>query len=430
MRLASVFAVALALVAVAAACGHDTTAPAPPPPTALAVAPFAPSVASQPASSHEGEDDPNAPPPREPFTNAAAAFASAKESILKNYYSEAVTEDDLYRAALQGMLERVEPRLRKYNRLLSPADLAEIRSDLKGELVGIGVAIHFEPDTGYIDILTPFPGSPAEKAGLLAGDKILSVNGKLFRGMHEKDVVHEIRGVEGEPVSLSVLRGDKVVAFTIKRARVVYEPGRSAMFPEGVGYVHLHAFNARSAAFVRSLLEDLAKKGPRALVVDLRENQGGSFEDAVAAAELMLPAGAPIVKVVKRGGKEEAIAAKGSGILASLPCVVLVNGDTSSGAEFVAAALRESRKAQIVGTKTFGKWSVQTIEDLSNGYAIKYTVSQFRAPSGRSFEGTGLAPDVEVALDPQACERALLIGDTEKRLAADPQLRTAIALLK
>jgi carboxyl-terminal processing protease len=181
---------------------------------------------------------------------------------------------------------------------------------------------------------------------------------------------------------------------------------------------------------VRSLLEDLAKKAPRALVVDLRENQGGSFEDAVAVAELMLPSGAPIVKVVKRGGKEEAFAAKGGGILASIPCAVLVNGETSSGAEFVAAALRESRHAQIVGTKTFGKWSVQTIEDLSNGYAIKYTVSQFRAPSGRSFEGSGLTPDVEVALDHKACENALRIEDAEKRLAADPQLRTATVLLK
>jgi carboxyl-terminal processing protease len=429
MRLAPI--IALTLVAVAVACGHDATTPAPPPPSALAAAPLTPSVTPQQGTcSQEGEEDPNAPPPREPFTNAAAAFASAKESILKNYYSEAITEDDLYRAALQGMLERVEPRLRKYNRLLSPPDLAELRSDLKGELIGIGIEIHFEPDTGYVDVLAPIPGSPAEKAGLLAGDKILSVNGKLFRGMREKDVVREIRGVEGEPVSLSVLRGDKVVAFTIKRARVVYEPGRSVMLPEGVGYVYLHAFNARSAAFVRSLLEDLAKKGPRALVVDLRENQGGSFEDAVAVAELMLPAGAPIVKVVKRGGWEEAFAAKGGGILASLPCTVLVNSETSSGAEFVAAALRESRHAQIVGTKTFGKWSVQTIEDLSNGYAIKYTVSQFRTPSGRSFEGTGLLPDVEVALDHKACESALLIDDTEKRLAADPQLRTAIALLR
>jgi carboxyl-terminal processing protease len=248
--------------------------------------------------------------------------------------------------------------------------------------------------------------------------------------MREKDVVREIRGKEGEPVTLSVLRGDKVLAFTITRARVVFEPSRSAMLTGGIGYLHLTSFNAKTPAIVRSLLEDLAKKAPRAILVDLRGNKGGSFEDAVAVGELMVPAGTAIVKLVRRGGKEESFTAKADGMLTTTPCVVLVNGETASGAEFVAAALRESRHARIVGTRTFGKWSVQTIEELSNGYAIKYTVSQFRTPGGQTYEGTGLTPDVEVALDDKACAKAMRIEDTEKRLEADPQLRTAVALLK
>lgn len=185
----------------------------------------------------------------------------------------------------------------------------------------------------------------------------------------------------------------------------------------------LHDFSSKSPEATRKALEDLAKQSPKALVVDLRGNHGGSFEDAVAVAELLLPKG-------KRGKKEEQIVSKGPGLLADVPTAVLVNGATSSGGEFIAAALQEGCKAKLVGARPFGKWSVQKIDDLSNGHALKYTVSLFRTPSGRSFEGQGLAPDVEVAMDEKDCGKAQALTDPTKRQDHDPQLRTATVIIR
>jgi carboxyl-terminal processing protease len=163
--------------------------------------------------------------------------------------------------------------------------------------------------------------------------------------------------------------------------------------------------------------------------VDLRRNPGGSFDSAVATAELLLPDDAGIVTLKKRGKDEEKHVAKGKGVLTTLPLAVLVSNGTSSGAEFVSAALQEGRHARLVGQHTTGKWSVQSLDDLPNGFAYKYTVSLFKTPSGRSFEGTGLTPDVEVAMDERDLPRASVAKPAE-RLAVDVQLRTAKELLR
>jgi carboxyl-terminal processing protease len=182
---------------------------------------------------------------------------------------------------------------------------------------------------------------------------------------------------------------------------------------------------------VKAALAGLEKGGAmKALVVDLRSNHGGSFDDAVATAGLFLAKGAPIVTVAKRKEKPLTYTAKEDAIAPGLPLAVLVNGATSSGAEFVAAALGEGRHATLVGTRTFGKWSVQTLEELPNGYAMKYTVSLFRTPSGKGFDGVGLTPDVEVTMDEQEFEHEPANSSGADLLAMDSQLRTAATLLR
>lgn len=414
---------ALSMALALAACGqNDTSAPTP---TGATATPEAkPTPAAAPA------DEPSAAAFAAKFTDGERSFAAARAALLAGYYDESVTEDDLYRAAVEGMLARLDPKLEKYNRLLSPRELGDIRADLKGEVVGVGVQIEFDDKTGYSDVLGTIPGSPAEKAGIGAGDKVLSVNGKLFKGQALRDVVREIRGKAGEPVHLTILRGDRTLPFDLVRAVVHYDAAAAMLLPGGTGYLLLHDFSSKSPEATRKAIEDLAKQSPKALVVDLRGNHGGSFEDAIAVAELLLPKGTGIVSTMKRGKKEEQIVSKGPGLLADVPTAVLVNGATSSGGEFVAAALQEGRKAKLVGARTFGKWSVQKIDDLSNGYALKYTVSLFRTPSGRSFEGQGLAPDVEVALDEKECGKAQALTDPAKRQDHDPQLRTAVGILR
>jgi carboxyl-terminal processing protease len=220
-----------------------------------------------------------------------------------------------------------------------------------------------------------------------------------------------------------------LITVPIKRELVVYD-GVSKILFDKVGYVRLNAFSARTVPELKAALEDLSKRGARGLVIDLRDNHGGSFDAAVGATELLLPAGTPIVSVKKRGVPEEKLSAKGAPVMTPAATAVLVNHETSSGGELVTAALQEGLKAHVVGARTFGKWTVQTIDELPNGYAIKYTMSLFRTPSGKAYEGVGLTPDVEVDMDAKAAEKVQGITDPEKRLAADVQLRTALSLLK
>ena len=362
------------------------------------------------------------------FGDGARAFTTVKDTLLKNYYAEGITEDDLYRAATAGMLEKLEPKMKKWNRLLSPKEMAELKNDLKGEVVGIGVQISFDSASGYIDVLAALPGSPAERAGLVAGDKIVTVNGKLYKGMRTGDVVADIRGKAGEPVTLSILRADKLLPFTVKRERVLYDQPSHATFPDGLGYVHIPSFTEKTPAQVKEALDDLAQKNVTSLIVDLRENPGGSFDSAVATAELLLPDDSGIVTLKKRSKDEDKHVARGKGVLTTVPLAVLVSNGTSSGAEFIAGALQEGRHARLVGQHTMGKWSVQSLDDLPNGYAFKYTVSLFKTPAGRSYEGTGIAPDVEVAMNERELARAN-VAKPGDRLAIDVQLRTAKELL-
>jgi carboxyl-terminal processing protease len=328
------------------------------------------------------------------------------------------------------MLEHVDPKMHKWNKLIAPSELAEIRSDLKGEIVGIGVEIRFDDTSGHIELQKIVPGSPAEKAGLLAGDLVVSVNGKRYKGMTWHDVVSDIRGKRGENVALSVLREDKLIAFNIPRDVVVFQNVAHKIFGDGIAYVSIHGtFSSRTTPELKTQMADLASHQPKALVLDLRFNQGGSFDEAVAAAEQFLPSGTGIVSLKRRDGKQELFTSKGTPLMRELPMIVMVSHETSSGAEFLTAALQEGRHAKVLGAKTFGKWSVQQIDDLPNGYAFKLTTSQFFSPSGKSFDGVGLVPDVEVDATEDQLMKASVTDDAEKRLAVDPQLRTAVAIL-
>jgi carboxyl-terminal processing protease len=366
--------------------------------------------------------------PSEKFSDAQRNFEAAKKTLLDGYYDPSITEDDLYRAAVAGMLERVDAKMHKWNRLLSPPELAELRSDLVGEVVGIGVKVEIDPATGYIDVRSTVPGSPAEQAGIAPPDKIVTVNGKLYKGLGLHAAVADIRGKAGEPVTLSILRGDKLVSVRVVRAKVVFDQVRGSVVGGDVGLVEIPSFNSKTPGALRDVLTDLSGKGVQALVVDLRDNEGGSFDDAVAVAGEMVPAASTVV-VLRKRGTSEPIVAKTTPVGRDVPIAVLVDNDTASSAELLTAALQELRHATVVGSHTQGKWTVQTIDDLSNGYAIKYTLGVFTSPSGRSFEGTGLTPDVQVDQASDARDRARIESDPARRLADDPPLRTAIAML-
>jgi carboxyl-terminal processing protease len=431
IRLSVLTVLPLSCLLVLGACsqpGSSSGTPAPgvavSPPVAAAAAATAPAA---PSSAWVDERDFSVP--TEKFGDAQRNFEAAKKALLEGYYSDALTEDDLYRAAVAGMLERVDPQMRKWNKLLSPSDLAELRNDLAGEIVGVGVQIELDPATGYIDVKGTIPGSPADRAGIAPPDKIVTVDGKLYRGLGVHDVVRDIRGKAGDSVTLSILRGDKLVSVPLLREKVVFDVVRDRIVGTNAGYLRIPSFNTKTPAAVHDALADLESKDARSLVVDLRENQGGLFEDAVASVGQMVPAGSTVVSVDKRGKVEPFVAKSATPLLLDRPVVVLVDHETASSAELVAAALQELRHATLVGAQTKGKWTVQRIEDLPNGYAMKFTVGMFQSPAGKSYEGKGMAPDVEVDEPSEAIARALMEKDPVKSLAADAQMRTALSVV-
>jgi carboxyl-terminal processing protease len=430
MRVHHRFSIVIALVACAACSQGQGGAPSPSASATTSAASVAegspPASSASSAPSKDEEDDLTIPP--EKFSDPEKAFETAMTALKAKYYAAGLTDEDLYRAAVRGMVGDIDPTMHRWNKLLSPHEYAELTSDLAGQIVGIGVQIKFDAPTGHIAVQGTIAGSPAEKAGLHATDTILSVNGKLFKGKTMMDAVTEIRGKVGDPVTLSVLRDDKILPFTITRATVSFDPVSHALI-DGVGYVSMQTFSARTAPAVKAALDEFAASHARALAVDLRGNMGGSFDEAIHVAELFLPSGTPIVTLTRRDGKTETMTSKGSPELATVPVVVLVDHSTASSGELLAGALSEQRHAKTVGTKTYGKWSVQNLEELGNGYAIKFTTALFHTPSGKSYEGAGFAPDVEVDETEDTVERSFLLTDPRERVAIDPQLKTALSLL-
>ncbi|HEY6459536.1 MAG TPA: S41 family peptidase, partial [Polyangiaceae bacterium] len=386
----------LLLPLIVAACSQApaTTTASPPATTGVAFAP-APAPASTSKGADSMDQERNFAVPPEKFSDAQRNFDQARKTLLEQYYDPSITEDDLYRAATAGMLERVDPKMHKWNKLVSPSEAAEMKNDLHGEMVGVGIIVDFDAATGYIDVKRTIPGTPADRAGVAPPDQIVTVNGKLYRGLSLRDAVADIRGKIGETVTLSILRGDKLVSVPVVRERVAYDDVSHMMLPGAIGYVQIPSFNARTPDGIRDALTDLHAKGAHAVIVDLRMSPGGFFDEAVAALGPMVPAGSVVTTLRKRSTTEPLIP-KTVPVFADGPVAVLVNGRTASSAELAAAALHDLRHATVVGSRTLGKWTVQMLDDLPNGYALKYTIALFESPTGKSYEGVGLTPDVQV----------------------------------
>jgi carboxyl-terminal processing protease len=372
-----------------------------------------------------------------PFAGGEAAFRTIKDTLREKYYRPGLTDDELYRAAVAGMLQLLEPQLSAWNKLMSPEELRELHSDMQGSIVGIGVEIRFEQESGISDVLSVIPGSPAERSGLRDGDKILTVGGKQYRGKTLQDVVGDLRGKPGEVVSLTALRGGEVLPLHIRRERVAYDQVKTLLLPGEMGYVFIRQFTASTPTVLGAALRDLQAKRARALVIDLRGNQGGLLDKALSSAELFLKAGTPITQLQHRAGQRETLSSKAAEPVQTLPVALLIDHETASSAELLAGALHEGIGAHLIGARTYGKGTVQRVEELPNGYAYKYTASHFLLPSGQPIEGRGLLPDIEVSLalpGGQSYERQLSrvqhITDGQERLRVDAPLRAAVHVLR
>jgi carboxyl-terminal processing protease len=368
--------------------------------------------------------------PQEPFSNGAATFESVKQIMLKNYINKGLSEDDLYRAAVEGMLSNIDPSMTMWNKLMTPTEYKELVGDMQGRIVGVGIEIGFNEKNGYADVMGVIPGTPAEKAGIKPGDQILRIDGQSFKGRQLRDLVYAIRGKEGSDVKLTVLHEDTIRTVKIKRQGLIWDSVSSQWVDKNLAVLHIRNFTEATPALLKKTLSDLKNKGVKGLIIDLRGNQGGAFEKTTESIEYLVPRSALIVKVNKRGPEQEDLLSKGEPILGGVPLVVLINGHTKSGAEIMAGALKMSAGATTVGTHTYGKWSAQSVDELPNKFAIKYTTATFLAPDGSDLSGKGLQPDIVVEFNEEEAAKLQSQRDIKQRIEADVQLQTAINVLK
>jgi carboxyl-terminal processing protease len=334
-------------------------------------------------------------------------------SYVEANYVEKVDDRRLVYGAVKGMVRTLDP----HSAFMTPEEFADMRADTDGEFGGVGIEI--DDDDGILVVIEPIDGSPAARAGLRAGDRIVAIDGKSLKG-DRGDTAGRLRGRPGTDVTVDVERAgwDKPRRFTLTREIIRVAAVDSFLLGPGIGYIRIKQFQERTDQEVLAALEKIKAGSPRGvegIVLDLRGNPGGLLDQAVRVADIFLEKGV-IVSTVGRGGKKlEEELAREHGTWGGFPMVCLVNGSSASASEIVAGALQDHGRAVIVGTQSFGKGSVQSVYEFEDGSGLKLTVARYLTPNGRSIQEKGITPDVEVEqLDPEKLADAA-IGDAGQR---------------
>lgn len=306
--------------------------------------------------------------------------------IVADRYVEARDPAELYRLAITGMLRELgDP----YTSLLTPEEVADLRLSTTGNYGGLGIRIDVKD--GWVTVVSTLPNTPADRAGLLAGDRIVEVDGRSTEGWSPEDAVRALRGPKGAPVSIKVGRMGMPdpIAFRIVRDEIHVDYVRILDLAPGITYVRLDQFSEESADEIRRAVASRAGS-LRGVVLDLRTNPGGLLEEGVAVSDLFLPPGALVVETRSRLAEQNArySARKPAVIPPTIPMVVLVDGFSASASEIVAGALQDHDRALVIGVPTFGKGSVQSLYPLPGGYQVKITTAAWYTPAGRSIQRT------------------------------------------
>ena len=333
-----------------------------------------------------------APARRSPF-EPLSLFARAL-AFIELAYVEPVDQEEMVYGAIRGLAESLDP----HSEYMDPEEYEIFKSDSDGRFAGIGVEVSTRD--GWLTILAVFDGGPADKAGLLPGDRFLTIDGEEARDMRLYDAVRMIRGEPGSTVDVTIRREGTAEALerTLRRAFIEIDPVETRILHGRVVYVRIAAFQDGTARALRSALDravtDLKKKGGiEGVLLDLRDNGGGLLDEAVWVSDEFLATGT-IVSTRGRNGQEVArYSARRGGTRPTWPMLVMVNENTASASEIVAGALQDHERATLVGVRSFGKGSVQTIFDLPGGSALKLTISRYYTPSGRSIQALGITPD-------------------------------------
>jgi carboxyl-terminal processing protease len=316
-------------------------------------------------------------------------------NIVKENYVEPVENKKLIYGALKGMLMSLDP----YSAFLEPEFKKELQIETKGEFEGVGMEITLKD--GIVTVVSPIEDTPAWKAGIKEGDKIIEIDGKSTKGMSTMEAAQMLRGKKGTKVTISVLREgvSNLMKFTLERDVIKIKSVKSKIYGD-IGYIRLTGFQENTTDDLRKTLKEFNGKNLKGLILDLRNNPGGLLNVAIEVSEMFLPPNRLIVYTQGRNKKDTAKFYSKEKPLWEKPIVLLVNGGSASASEILFGALKDNYQNFLsVGTKTFGKGSVQNLIPLSDGSAIKLTIARYYTPKGVCIEGEGIVPDIEVKLE-------------------------------
>ncbi len=315
-------------------------------------------------------------------------------SIIQLDYVEEKTSKDLIYGALKGMLKSLDP----HSQFMTPDIYQEVKIETEGEFGGLGIEITIQDE--LLTIISPIDDTPAHRAGLKAGDRIVKIDGELTRDITLLDAVKKLRGKPGTEVTLSILREKEEKLMDLKVVRDVIKIKsikEAEILGDDIGYIRLSEFQENTPRDLNRALKQLEDKKIKGLVLDLRNNPGGLLNTAVSVAEHFVPKGELIVYTKgRRENQDIEFRSRGRYAPPSYPVVVLINGGSASGSEILAGAIQDHRQGILLGTKTFGKGSVQTVVPLKDGSAVRLTTSKYYTPKGRMIHEKGIEPDVEV----------------------------------
>tara|TARA_B100000963_G_scaffold313346_1_gene291230 strand:- start:7607 stop:8746 length:1140 start_codon:yes stop_codon:yes gene_type:complete len=337
-------------------------------------------------------------------------------NTLKNEYVDEVKQDEVIDSAINGMLQSLDP----YSSYMSPEAFQSMNRDTKGEFGGLGIEITME--SGLVKIITPIEGTPADKAGVLAGDYIVKINDKQVKGMTLLDAVKLMRGKVGTSIEITVRRPEveDEIKFKIKRA-IIKIREVSAEIKNNIGYIRLRAFNEQSHNQLIKQLKKISNNKLDGYILDLRNNPGGLLSQAIKITETFLDGG----EIVSTRGRDKndikIFNAKKGDKINNKPLIVLINQGSASASEIVSGALKDHKRAILLGEKSFGKGSVQSIIPLKNQGGLRLTTAKYYLPSGESIHEKGVEPDITV----KRSKNGFKINTK-----TDNQLNYAIKLLK
>ena len=321
-------------------------------------------------------------------------FGEVFERVRADYVDK-VSDEQLIEAAINGMLSSLDP----HSSYMNAKDFAEMQVQVQGEFGGLGIEVTMED--GLVKVVSPIDGTPAAKAGLKPGDLIVAIDGQPVSGMSLNDAVTKMRGPIGSEIKLIIRRGAQPpFTVAIKRAVIKVQSVRSQLIDNDIGYIRISSFNEQADSGVHAAIKSLMDKSHNKLagiVLDLRNNPGGLLDQAVAVANDFIPQGEIVSTRGRHPDDAQRFDAKpGNDVSKGLPMVVLINGGSASASEIVAGALKDHHRAVLLGMRSFGKGSVQTIIQLPGHGAMRLTTARYYTPSGRSIQATGIEPDIVV----------------------------------